>query len=145
LKCVCDEELDILVAALRVMAVKWPGAEMILRTVGRLRKGGADTGTATPTVGRGGEGRAITIQQLNSDTGDDSLSERDHLSMASLHGLFPFPSEICPRMDLLDDQVRDEPFAAAAAVASMPHNLDDWDWIFDEFTELGHGWPSVLD
>ena len=122
----CSAELDILVAALRQTSIKWPGANMILSTVARLR--GASDGTAQPPL---------------ASTTSATEGRRDHLSMAGLNSLFPFPSDMCPRMSLLEEDLEERPELALGAMT--PPNIEDWDWIFDEFTDLGHGMRSVLD
>jgi hypothetical protein len=118
---VCTEDLSILMTVLKQMGVKWPPANGILNTVDRLRKSKNDATT--------------NISQSLAPRGDSA--DNDYLAMsgqstaATLHGLFPFPRSMCPRMSLLDHSIKEQ--RDSTTYAATPPNEETWDWMFDEF------------
>ncbi|KAJ6126796.1 hypothetical protein N7523_002408, partial [Penicillium sp. IBT 18751x] len=115
----CGEELPILIDALRYMKLKWPPSEVLLDIVERLCR----------------------VEAAVSDDIEDGqdwqpagTTEPDQLYLDHLEALFPFPSELSPRMvlvkgcgDELDQEMLDRMVEAGN---------DDLDWIFNEF-QLG--------
>lgn len=81
-----NTELNIFVSVLRCMRLKWSPANNVLMTIDRLRTMMEDPGAFRPAG----------VQQ------DSYPPPTSHHCQAILKNLFPFPSDICPRMALVD-------------------------------------------
>ncbi|KAJ5136208.1 hypothetical protein N7448_004762, partial [Penicillium atrosanguineum] len=115
----CGEELLILTNSLRYMKLKWPPAGVLLDIVGRLCS--VEAGVSDD-IGDGQD-----WQTAESWSGQ--------LSFDILEALFPFPSELSPRMGLVKgggDELGDQEMLDRMVEAGN----DDLDWIFNEF-QLG--------
>lgn len=86
----CARDLNILIAILQQMCLKWPGARNILDTVLRLS---TSSDGSTPTTQLLDRRSAIDENQVRRTLGT---------SVGDAHSLFPFPSSMCLRMNLLD-------------------------------------------
>jgi hypothetical protein len=101
----CKTELEIFVTALRCMRLKWPPANNILSTVDRLR-----TSNLHPIIP---DSPKITRPR------------------GILEGLFPFPEDMCPRMQIVNQYSAEKSTQVQGVVA--PTLDGSMDWIFEEF------------
>ena len=116
----CGEELSIYTNALRYMKLKWPPSGVLLDIVERLCS--VEAGVSDDL----GDGQ-------NWQTTEECWPGL--LSLDLLNALFPFPSELSPRMGLVkggDDELGDQEMLDRMVEAAN----DDLDWIFNEF-QLG--------
>lgn len=109
-----NAELDTFSMALRCMRLKWPPANNILATVDRLRT----TKAYIP-----GEERRPSGYPRPTDCHSPPVT--------GLKGLFPFPQDMCRRMELVDGGIDEDRNGVGGVAASG--TLGAMDWIFDEF------------
>lgn len=115
----CNTELNTFSMALRCMRLKWPPANNILATVDRLCATKADK---------------IFISGEDARQGAPSGCQQPmdhHFAASELKGLFPFPPDMCRRMELVDQGFEEDRDGAASVAPSS--TLGVMDWIFDEF------------
>lgn len=115
----CTEELDILVASLEQMEIKWPGATIVLNVVVRLRNS-----------------QKLASIPISQPFVAPEAAWDEETEISALRDLFPFPSSLSPRMSLLDYDADDLRYPAVGEVGQpFDENLN---WIFSEFTELSY-------
>ncbi|OQU94373.1 Fungal specific transcription factor domain-containing protein [Cladophialophora immunda] len=106
----CTEELNIFIKILEQMRTKWPAVETLLKKVERLRQsplGQMDNGS----------GHMGTLQ--------DGTASSGSVPMSTIAALFPFPSSVCPRMGLLEEDITQQgDFSLIAAQAFSDEDLD---------------------
>lgn len=119
---VCSEELDLVCSVLTQMCEKYTSARMVLGKITRFRRDGNHIpGLAGAS---GNENDAANLHQYHHDP-DENFS--------NIGSLFPFPSNICPKMGLLQrppvvDNVNNNMFS--------PFNMGDFNWTFDWTTPM---------
>lgn len=120
----CNTELDIFVASLKCMRVKWPPANTILATVDRLR-----------TAAKGHQRAYYPSVERHQNIYPPPTSSEFQTRL--LKTLFPFPRDLCPRMALVypgfEEEEEEEGRAGTGSIAA-PATEGFMDWIFDEFT-----------
>lgn len=127
----CGEELPILTDVLRHMRLKWPPAGVLLDIIERLCN----------VEAAGGMSDSVDVQDVQ-DVQATEEAWSNHLSHGLLNDLFPFPSELSPRMGLIKGG-SDEQSDQAMLDRMLEFGDDDLDWIFNEY-QLGFlGDPPV--
>ena len=115
----CTRDLNILVAVIQLMCLKWRGAKNILDTVLRL---------STPSMESSLSPQLLACKPA---AGKETGRRTPTVRLEHPHGLFPFPNSMCPRMNLLDRVVDLSWDANATQLA--PSTDEDLISIFDVF------------
>ncbi|KAJ5224486.1 uncharacterized protein N7469_007989 [Penicillium citrinum] len=119
---ICNEELPILITALRYMRLKSPPAGVLLDIIERL-SGVASNGMAQSNS-------TATNLQDNTSAEESWLTQLPHAGL--LNSLFPFPGSLSPRLSMIKGR-NDEPSDLVGFGRTLEQEDDDLEWIFNEY------------